>query len=173
MNIAGIDLAENEERESGVAVLSSEGVEAESLRTNEEIADFLEETNISVVAINSSLRDVNGLTEGEKELEEEGYIFQPASSSRNLVRRAQHLQGLLAQTDMNPEIIRFSPEITRKELALDSDSAFESLGVDMGSVNSDVEFDAVLGAVTARFHQQGQSEDMGVMVPEPMDSESL
>ena len=58
--------------------------------------------------------------------------------------------------------------ITGRELAIDSDEGLEGYGIDSSGIESAQEFDAVLGAVTARFYQQGQVREMAVSVPEPV-----
>ena len=107
----------------------------------------------------------------EEELQEEGYIFTPASQDTKRVRRFQDLKRRLEQSMASeelPEFIRFDSVITGRELALEDDKGLESLGIETSDINSSKEFDAVLGAVTARFHDQGQTEDMGVVVPQAL-----
>jgi len=109
-------------------------------------------------------------TKDEQELQDEGYIFTPNSHQERKVERLQSLEKHVKhKLDYIPEFIRFEPQITSRELALDDEKALNSLGVD-GDIGSAKEFDAVLGAVTSRFYGQGQYEEYGVVVPESLDN---
>jgi hypothetical protein len=71
----------------------------------------------------------------------------------------------------SPDIIRFEPSITAEQLAIHDDAGFKSLGIDTSGIRSARQFDAALGAVTARFYSQNQYEDLGVIVPESLETE--
>lgn len=160
--IAGLNL--NTEGESHLAILDEE-LELSSFETNEEIVDSLPE-KVKILAVNAPIERVEGLTEKEEELMEEGYQFTPSTHNVDLNRRAVHLQQMLFEKGKEVEIIRFDPMITSKELAIDGDSALESYGIDTESIDSAGVFDAVLGAITARFYQQDQCKDLGIQIPE-------
>ncbi|WP_414838223.1 hypothetical protein ACK3SF_02375 [Candidatus Nanosalina sp. VS9-1] len=174
MIYCGIDLTEDDSTESTVAFLS-DSVESYSFETNEELAEKIIESQPNIVAVNTGLKERRGLSEEEEELQEEGHIFTPASHDTQRVRRFQDLkrriQAGLAAED-RPEFIRFDPAISGRELALDSDRSLESLGVEASGIESSREFDAVLGAVTARFYDQGQAEEMDVVVPTTLKDDS-
>ena len=177
MIYCGIDLTEDDNTESTVAFLS-DSLETYSFETNTEIAEKVTEVQPDIIAVNTGLQERRGLSDEEEELQEECHIFTPASQDTQRVRRFQDLkkriQANLAAEEM-PEFVRYDPAITGKELALESDSALESLGVEASAIDSSREFDAVLGAITARFYDQGQASEMDVVVPEALhedDSES-
>ncbi len=70
-----------------------------------------------------------------------------------------------------PALIRFEPHITAGELAIHGDDGLESYGIDTSGIRSAEQFDAALGAVTARFYQQNQARDIGIIVPENMEED--
>lgn len=166
-----INFSETDETESNVAFLGDD-VEVFTVNTNEEIIELVAERTPQIVAVNTGLKEMNRLSEGEEDLREEGHIFTPSQHDTKRVRRFQAFKGLLERKisgDEIPEFIRFDAMITGRELAIDSDSALESYGVDSSEISSSGEFDAVLGVVTARFYDQGQAEDNGVTVPNPLE----
>ena len=162
MSIAGLYLTDGECK---LAVLTDE-LKLHSLETNEEIIKHL--SDVTVLAVNAALKTGKELTDTEKDLQEEGYIFSPGENEETLRRRASHLKQLIKQKGLNLELVRFDPMITSRELALDGDKALESMGIDSSSIESSQGFDAALGAVTARFYQQDQFKDLGVIVPKPL-----
>ena len=166
----GIIFAEDDSKDSQVAFLG-EKIEVFTVTSNEDIIDLVSERKPDLVAVNTGMEDINHLSDEEEDLKEEGFIFTPSRHDTHRVRRFQAFEGLLKQSiavDEVPEFLRFDPVITRKELAIDGDSALESYGIETGEINSAGEFDAVLGAVTARFYDQGQAEDRGIVIPEPL-----
>lgn len=172
--IAGIVLKDDVEKESLIAFLGEE-VESFTASTNEDLVEKIVEKRPEVVAVNAPVETGAGdLNDGEKRLKEEGHIFTPSGQQKTVARRLEALRDLVFDelVEDSPDFIRFDPHITAKELAIDSDSALESLGVESSSIEGAEEFDAVLGAVTARFYQENQFEEMGVVVPEPFDDES-
>lgn len=171
--IAGILLKDDIENDSVIAFLDEE-IECHRASTNEELAELIVEKQPEVVAVDAPVEVGAGeLNDGEKRLKEEGYIFTPSGQQKTLARRLEALEDLVFDelVEDSPDFVRFDPHITAEELAIDSDSALESLGVDASSIEGAEEFDAALGAVTARFYQENQFEEMGVVVPEPFDSE--
>ncbi len=167
--IAGIVLKDTVEEDSQLALLSEGELVCEPASTNEEIVDLLKEKGPDIVAVDAG--DTQGsaeLTEDEKELKEEGYAFTPSSHNKAASRRLKALKAMAFEKmgDDTPEFIRFSPHITSEELAIHGDEALESYGINPENISSAEQFDAVLGAVTARFYQQNQFREMGVVVPE-------
>ena len=160
--IVGINL--ETERESSVAVLG-ENLDIYSVETNEDIVEALPE-EVQIVAVNAPIEPVEGLTEQEEELIEEGFQFTPSTQNKDLNRRAVHLKQLMFEKGFEAELIRFDEMVSSRELAIDGDQALESYGIDTSSIENAGEFDAVVGAVTGRFYQEDQCRDLGVQVPE-------
>lgn len=170
--IAGIILKDTVEEESKIAFLE-DSVECVEAATNEEIVEEIKERNPDVVAVNAAMEQGRKeLTQKEEELKEEGYSFTPSSHDVNRTRRMEALKSQLFNAMGGPDapkVIRFDPHITADELALHDDQSLKSIGVETSEIESAEEFDAVLGAVTARFYEQNQFEDLGVIVPEPVN----
>lgn len=169
--IAGLILKDEVEKDSVIAFLGDE-VESFKASTNEDLVEKIAEMKPEIVAVDAPMETGPGeLNEGEKDLKEEGHIFTPSSQQKTVARRLEALRDQVfnQMVESSPDFIRFDPHITAKELALDGDSALESIGVDSSTITDAEEFDAVLGAVTARFYQQNQFDEMGVVVPEPFD----
>lgn len=167
--ICGISFGES--KENAAVAFISDKTDSFSVESNQEIADLIEEKTPDVVAVDTGLQERRSLSEGEQALQEEGFIFTPAKDDVRSVRRFASLKGSISQTvagDDIPSYIRFDPVITGKELAIDSDENLEGYGVNASNIESAKEFDAVLGAVTARFHEQGQTDEMSVSVPKPV-----
>ncbi len=169
--IAGLILTSDGEKKCNIAFLGDK-TETFSVKTNSEIVEKIEEFQPEIVAVNvSSEQSREEFTKGEKDLIESGYSFTPSSSETKKVKRLQSLKAEIEhKTEDLPDFIRFEPHITSEELALDSDKSLESIGVSADNIGSAKEFDAVVGAVTARFYQQNQYRDLGVIVPESLDS---
>ncbi len=168
--LCGIVFGETEKDESSVAFLSDE-IESFTVDSNKEIVELVKERKPGIIAVNTGLEERRRLSDGEEELQEEGFIFTPAKDDVKRVRRFQSFKAHLAQElsgDELPEYIRFDPVISGRELAIDSDDAFEGYGVDPSDIDSAAEFDAALGAVTARFFQENQVRDLSASIPEPI-----
>lgn len=164
--IAGLVLSDSEDVESGIAFFGENGVETLSILDTTEIADEIVEREPDVLAVNTGNQVIRELSEDEEELKEEGYMFKPASMQKKKVKRFQAIQKTVNhRTGTAVEFIRFDPQITSKELAIDSESALVSYGIETDELDSTLEFDALLGAVTARFYQQGDFRDLGVVIP--------
>lgn len=163
--IAGVLLRDDVNKESKLAFLGDE-LKIHSLNTNEEIVEKLDDYDPEVIAFDiGTEQSQKEFTKDEKSLQDEGFIFTPNSHQEKKVERLQSLERFLKhKIDSIPEIIRFEPHITSKELDLASESELMRYGVE-GEIADDKEFDAVLGAVTARFYQQGDYEDYGVIIP--------
>ncbi|MFB6100480.1 MAG: hypothetical protein ABEK16_04365 [Candidatus Nanohalobium sp.] len=164
--IAGLILSDDVEEECSLAFLGEE-LETMQVNTNEEIVEEVEKREPEVLAVDvGTEQSQQEFTKEENELKEEGYIFTPNSHQQRKVERMQSLERHLEHKMGGMiEIIRFEPQITAKELAIDSERDLSSIGVE-GDIGGVGEFDATLGAVTARFYSQGQFEDYGVVVPE-------
>ncbi|MFP4229696.1 MAG: hypothetical protein ACLFRK_00985 [Candidatus Nanohaloarchaea archaeon] len=164
--IAGLNLTTGK---SFLAKLG-DGLEIIEVETNEDIAEELED--VEVLAVNASFKPVEGLSDDEEDLVEEGYSFSPSTNETDLNRRAVHLKQLLFEKGLEVELIRFDEMITSRELAIGGDQALESYGIDTSEITCSEEFDAVLGAVTARFYQQDQCRDLGVQIPEALNQKT-
>lgn len=163
--IAGVNL--RTDGVSKMAVLGDEEIEILDIDSNMDIVEALNE-DVSVIAVNAPLTADEGLSEGEEELIDEGYRFSPSTHNTDLKRRAMHLKQLFVEEGVESELIRFDPMITARELAIDGDQAVESYGVDSSDISGSDEFDAVIGAITARFYEKNQVKDLGIQVPEPL-----
>lgn len=170
--IVGLILSDNEQLNSEIALLGDE-LEVYSLETNQEIVEKITELEPEVVAVNSAGEVTREeLSEQEEELKEEGYSFTPSRTESKKVKRFQGLKTLIKREMLDaPDFIRFDPHITAEELAIDGDKALDAYGVKTSDINSARQFDAVLGSITARFYQQEQYQDLGVVVPQSLDTE--
>lgn len=170
--IAGLILSDEEQLDSEIALLGDE-LEVYSLETNQEIVEKITELEPEVVAVNSAGEVTREeLSEQEEDLKEEGYSFTPSRTESKKVKRLQGLKTLIKREMLDaPDFIRFDPHITAEELAIDGDKALDAYGVEPSDIDSARQFDAVLGSITARFYQQEQFQDLGVVVPQSLDSE--
>ncbi len=171
--IAGLILSDKEQLESELALLGDE-LEIYSLETNQEIVEKIDELKPDVIAVNSAGEITREkLSDQEEDLKDEGYSFTPSRTESKKIKRLQALKAILNRdmTD-SPDFIRFDPHITADELAIDGDNALNSYGIEPSDINSARQFDAVLGCITARFYQQDQFQDLGVVVPRNLDSEN-
>ncbi|MFB6292211.1 MAG: hypothetical protein ABEI58_02345 [Candidatus Nanohaloarchaea archaeon] len=169
--IAGLVLKEDVEEESQIAFLGDDESSVQTAGTNQEIIKMVQKKQPVVLACDvGAEQGMKDRTKQEEELEDEGYIFTPASHEPKRVRRMEALKAQLFELmgADRPQIIRFDPQITADELAIHEDDALESYGIDTSDIDSAEQFDAMLGAVTARFYEQNQVKDLGVIVPEPM-----
>ncbi|MFB6143881.1 MAG: hypothetical protein ABEJ98_01085 [Candidatus Nanohaloarchaea archaeon] len=164
--IAGLVLSDSEEVESALAFFGEDSVETFSVLETEKIVDEICEREPDVLAVDTGAEVRKDLTENEEELKEEGFMFTPSSMEKKKVKRFQAIQRTVNhRTGTGVEFIRFDPHISSEELAADTEDALESYGVDTSTLDSSREFDALLGAVTARFYQQGDVRDFGIIVP--------
>ncbi|MFB6174584.1 MAG: hypothetical protein ABEJ87_01240 [Candidatus Nanohalobium sp.] len=170
--IAGLILKDKVGGKSFVAFLD-EGLECFSVNENQEIVELFEEKEPDIVAANVGLeQSQEELTKQEEELQDAGYTFTPNSHREKLVKRLDALKAQLThETGLQPEFIRFEPQISARELAVDGDEALESYGLDVSDIGSAGEFDAALGCVTGRFYQENQYVEHGVVVPEAVREE--
>jgi hypothetical protein len=170
---AGIILKDTTEEETQLVFLSDE-TECCPVKTNDEIIELITEREPEVVAVDVGTQvGRDEFNEQEEELKEEGYSFTPTSHETKKARRLEALKARLFEEmgASQPEVIRFEPDITAEELALHDEQALESYGIDPSSLESSEQFDAMLGAVTARFYEQNQVRDLGVVIPEPLGDE--
>lgn len=170
--IAGLILSDNEQLNSEIAVLGDE-LKVFSLESNEEIVEKIQEFEPDIIAVNSAGEITReDLSEQEEDLKEEGYSFTPSSTESKKIKRLQALKAVLNRDMLeSPEFVRFDPHITSKELAIDGDDALNSYGVNSSDIDSARQFDSVLGAITARFYEQDQYQDLGVIVPQGLEVE--
>lgn len=169
---AGIILKNSLEEESQVVFLGDE-VSCHSVKTNDEIVELIQQKEPEVVSVNAGLESTTKeFTKQEEDLKEEGHSFTPISHEPKKSKRLEALKAQLFQAmgASQPEIIRFEPHITAEELAIDSDDALEGYGIDASELKSAEQFDAMLGAVTARFYEENQVKDLGVIIPEPLST---
>lgn len=172
--IAGCILEDTVEEDSVIVFLGDDGVSVHQFETNQEAVELITEKEPEIIAFDVGLNEAReGLTEDEEELQEEGYIFTPSKQDTKRIKRLEALQKHLFNEmgAEQPEIIRFEPQITAEELAIHDDSGLESYGIDTEEIKSAKQFDAMLGAVTARFYEQNQHTDLDVIVPKTGESE--
>ncbi len=160
--IAGVKLTE---KNCYLAVLGDE-LQTYSFEDNVDLADSL--ADVDVIALDTAWDQSRQVQQDEEKLIEEGFSFIPAEMEPELVKRADHLVKLLKHKNLGSEFIRYDPAITSEALAIHSEEALESLGLDVSSISNTGEFDAVLGAVTARFYQEEQFEDIGIVIPKSL-----
>lgn len=167
---AGIVLKDTVEEDTCIVFLGEE-VQCCSAGTNDEIIELIREKQPEVIAVDVGVQvSKDEFTEQEEELREEGYRFTPNSHETKKVRRLEALKARLFEElgAEQPEVIRFDPQITADELAIHGEDALRSYGIDPSSIENAEQFDAMLGAVTARFYEQNQVRDLGVIIPEPL-----
>lgn len=168
----GIAISEDDKTDSSVSIISGEEIISKTVTSNKEIIEILQDYSPEFIAVDCGLNEINRMSEGEEELQEEGFIFTPAQHDTKRVRRFEILKRqITSDIDVEPEFLRFDPVITGRELAVDTDEGLKSLGINTSDINSSKEFDSVLGAITARFYEQGQFEDYDVIVPSNLNLE--
>lgn len=170
--IAGVILSDTLDEDSKIAFLDDE-LDVFSVENNSDIVELFEEFRPEIVAFDvGAEQGMKEFTQSEQELQEEGFIFTPNSHQEKKVERLQSLKRHVKhRLDYVPDFIRFEPQITAEELMLDGEDALSSLGVE-GDIGGAREFNAVLGAVTSRFYNQGQFDEYGVVVPKSLDEET-
>jgi hypothetical protein len=168
MKFAGLILKDNIEEDSILVVAGPEETKKWRLKTNQEIVEALEDEDVEILAANVGMKQGREeFTKKEEELKDEGYSFIP---SGHQVKKMKRLESLGAHLEKEigvtaPDIIRFNRFISAEELAIHDDEALESLGFDTSEIESSDGFDAMLGAVTARYYEQGDFRDLGIIVP--------
>lgn len=167
---AGVILKNTTEEKTQLVFLGDE-TECREAGTNDEIIEIVKQGEPKVLAFDVGLETGRDeFTEQEEKLKEEGYSFVPTSHEPKKSRRLEGLKARLFE-EMgagSPEIIRFDPQITSEALAIDGDHALKSYGIDPSNIETAEQFDAMLGAITARFYEQNQIKDLGVIIPEPL-----
>lgn len=156
--IAGLNIKD----ESVYVALLDEELETFELKDDRKIIEKLQ--GCDVVAVNAPLKQGRELEEAESDLVDEGIRFTPGGHGE----RARFLKRNAEMKGLDADFIRFDPMVTSRNLALEDDSGLRGLGVDPSCIDSSMEFDAALGAVTARFYDQGQVDDLEVVVPRPV-----
>lgn len=170
--IAGLVLEDKTDKESFAAFLDDD-LECFSFMDNGEILDLMEEREPELIVANVGLEQSGEeLTKDEKQLKENGFVFTPNSHREKVVKRLDALKNqLMHQRGLKPEFIRFDPQISASELAIDGDRALEGYGINPSDIDSAGEFDAVIGCITGRFYQENQFQDLGVIVPKSIGDE--
>lgn len=165
--IAGVFLVDSLDEDSSAVFLGDEVTEVYEFTENSELVEFLDDLKPEILALNSAMELTDETERYEEELSDQGFSFTPASHEKKLVKRIESLKrGIKRKLDSdNMEIIRYEPQITADELAIHGDEGFESYGIDASVLDSSKEFNAMLGAVTARFYQENSVRDHGIIVP--------
>lgn len=165
--IAGVIISATDNEPVHIAFLGEDTTRTVSIDDNEEIVGELKGAEPDIIAVDADTEYGDDMfSDREEELKEEGFNFTPSSAEKRKVKRLQGLKAILRRDmEIPPDFIRFDPFITAEELALDGEKALESLGIDTSGINSARQFDAMLGAVTARYYDQGEYRDLGVIVP--------
>ncbi len=160
------------EKDSFLAFLGDE-LSTFSVNDNSEIVELMEEYEPDLVASDVGMeQSAEEFTKAEQELKEEGHVFTPNSHREKSVKRLEALKNqMMHNSGLQPEFIRFEPQISARELAVDGDEALKSYGLDVSDIGSAGEFDAALGCVTGRFYQENQYVEHGVVVPEAVREE--
>jgi len=172
MSFAGLILKDNLEEECKISFLTDNNLSCFSVSTNKEIVELIEEHEPEIISVNVGIDETpEEFTEQEQNLIDEGFSFIPNSQKKKLMKRLESLTSHLNKTMgvKSPEVIRFDPIITAKELAISNDSDLRGLGINTEDIISAEMFDAALGSVTARFYEQNQYEDFEVIVPSPLE----
>lgn len=170
--IAGMILTGNERDESHLAFIEDK-TKTYSVNDTGRIVDIIAEEQPEVLAVNCGT-ELSGkqMTGDEEDLKEEGYSFTPSSNEKKKVERLRAIdRSLKHKMDKPPELIRFDPFISSEELAIDSDKSLQGFGIETSDIGSSREFDAVVGAVTARFYSQNQYSESGVVIPESIQTQ--
>jgi len=182
--IVGIDLTDGKNKKTGVALLSGMNVQTTSLRTDEEILQYIKEKRPAVVSIDSPL----GLPGGGKDIIPEAGIVRVAErhlssvgipsypalidSMEGLTLRGIRLREMIESLNEPPVVIESYPGaaqdllcIPRKQRGLNLlREGLKELGLrGQGlSTKSHDEMDAITSAIVGRFFEAGQYEPMGV-----------
>ena len=167
LRVAGVDLAAREHNPTGVAFIAKDRAEAETVRTDEEIIEFIERSGAALVAVDAPL-----LMSGERYAERflRGYGALPLSvpGMRLLCERAVALRLKIR----GARVIEVFPTATAKMLGFYATPKTRMMGylrrmlhVYRGGENEH-EVDAIICAYTALLHIRGCTVNMGgVVVP--------
>ncbi|MDY6777789.1 MAG: hypothetical protein SVU32_03925 [Candidatus Nanohaloarchaea archaeon] len=164
----GIVLSGDEDQRCGLAFLSDR-VETFSETDDDRILELIEERRPAVIAFTAPLNEpgIEGFREDEEELVDEGYRFLPPDlRDRDEMERTQFMMNAIKRLGFMPEVIECRPKITADILDIEGDDDLEEFGVETGAIHNMTEFEAVLAAITAKFYENDQFRDKGVIVPE-------
>ena len=181
--IVGIDLTAGEKL-TGICVLRDNIVETRSVKSDEEIYDFIRANEPAIVSIDSPLGLPGGgpevdpsagiVREAERDLSSIGIPAYPAliDSMRNLTLRGIGLRKYLESLPEGPRVIESYPgaaqdilRISRKQKGLEQlRSGLQRLGIEGPGLDTEShdEMDSITSAVVGRYFEQGEFEAMGI-----------
>jgi len=182
--IVGIDLTASKNRKTAVAKLTGNFVETASLRTDEDILRYIQETKPAIVSIDSPLGLPGGgnkidpkagiMRIAERDLASVGIPAYPAliGSMKELTLRGIRLRKAIESFDNPPTVIESYPgaaqdlfAIPRKQRGLNLLlSGLTEMGLSGPGLHtkSHDELDAITSAIVGRFFEAGQYEAMGI-----------
>lgn len=182
--VVGLDLTASKAKPTGVAVLDGMNAKTCSLSSDEEILEFIKETQPAYVSIDSPLGLPGGATEiepeagivraAEHDLASVGIPSYPAliDSMKPLTLRGIKLRREIEALPSAPKVIESYPGaaqdilcIPRKQEGLDLlRSGLRELGLKGKGLDtqSHDEMDAITAAVVGRFFEAGEFEPMGI-----------
>lgn len=182
--VVGIDLTAGKNRKTAVAKLSGSFVETASLRTDEDILDYIKEVQPAIVSIDSPLGLPGGgngidpeagiMRIAERDLASVGISAYPAliDSMKELTLRGIRLRNKIESFDNPPTVIESYPgaaqdlfAIPRKQrglnLLLNGLLEMGLIGPGLLTKSHD-ELDAITSAIVGRFFEAGLYEPMGI-----------
>lgn len=161
MPSAGIKIPQSTGQLKAVIVSqeSTDRIEAQNISS---LSQAMSSSGVDIAAVNSALRARSNLTDIEEQATKSGHSLTPGYMNSKRTARARDLVRLLKpETD----VIRYVPQASMDSLLAYEDDDLESLGVETGPLQDSGDFEAALGAVTARLYSQGQFKDQGIIVP--------
>ena len=182
--VVGFDLTASHSKKTGVAKLTGKYVETTSLRTDEELIDYIIENNPAIVSIDSPLglpgggeyidKDAGIVRVAEHDLSSVGISAYPAliDSMKKLTLRGIKLRREIESFERAPIVIESYPgaaqdilSIPRKQRGLALlRSGLRDLGI-IGpglDTTSHDEMDAITSALVGRYFESGCFEPMGI-----------
>jgi len=181
--IIGIDLTAGQ-KQTGLCVLRGNFVETRSVKSDQEILDFIDANAPAIVSIDSPLGLPGGgaevdpsagiVREAERDLSSIGIPAYPAliDSMRNLTLRGIRLRKHLEAQTGGPRVIESYPgaaqdilRIPRKQKGLEQlRSGLRRLGLTGPGLDTEShdEVDSITSAVVGRYFEQGEFEAMGI-----------
>jgi histidinol phosphatase-like PHP family hydrolase/predicted nuclease with RNAse H fold len=187
--VVGVDLTAGKNRKTAVAKLSGSFVETASLRTDEEILDYIKEVQPAIVSIDSPLGVPGGgekidpkagiMRIAERDLASVGIPAYPAliGSMKELTLRGIRLRKAIESFDDPPTVIESYPDAAQDLLAIPRKQRGLNLLLrgltEMGLrgpgllTKSHDELDAITSAIVGRFFEVGQYEPMVTCPPKP------
>jgi len=180
MKVLGIDLAGKETNPTGIALLSDAGLKTKLVRTDDEILEECRNSSPNLVAIDAPLGfpKKGGLRRADLELISRGHrVFPPIfGGMKFLTQRGARIARKLRAEGFR--VIEVHPRTSGKIIFGTHErkkwvSELSGRGMDLKSGVSPHEVDSVLAALTAQFHMQGKSEEVGdpsegtIIIPRP------